>query len=105
MQLDKQAGLRFYYLEGILILAGVWFYAVGPPKSDCSITLISIHVLALSVAHSLLQTHFPEIRWPGLFDIWGASHQIFHVFVVLGAVSHFYGILSAFDWNYNNPRC
>jgi adiponectin receptor len=27
-QLDKQAGLRYYYLEGILILTGVAFYAV-----------------------------------------------------------------------------
>ena len=27
-QLDKQTGLRYYYLEGILILIGVGFYAV-----------------------------------------------------------------------------
>ena len=27
-QLDKQAGLRYYYLEGILILTGVASYAV-----------------------------------------------------------------------------
>jgi predicted membrane channel-forming protein YqfA (hemolysin III family) len=29
-QLDKQAGLRYYYLEGLLILIGVGFYAVSP---------------------------------------------------------------------------
>ncbi|OPB45348.1 mPR-like GPCR protein [Trichoderma guizhouense] len=76
-QLDKQAGLRYYYLEGISILTGVVFYV----------------------------THFPESRIPEKFDIFGASHQIFHSFVVLGGAIHFYGILSAFDWNYNNPRC
>jgi adiponectin receptor len=27
-QLDQQTGLRYYYLEGILILIGVGFYAV-----------------------------------------------------------------------------
>lgn len=27
-QLDKQAGLRYYYLEGVVILLGVAFYAV-----------------------------------------------------------------------------
>ncbi|UKZ56783.1 hypothetical protein TrVGV298_010624 [Trichoderma virens] len=76
-QLDKQAGLRYYYLEGLSILTGVMFYV----------------------------THFPESRIPEKFDIFGASHQIFHSFVVLGGVIHFYGILNAFDWNYNNPRC
>ncbi|KAM0252812.1 hypothetical protein ACHAQJ_007551 [Trichoderma viride] len=76
-QLDKQAGLRYYYLEGVAILTGVVFYI----------------------------THFPESRKPEKYDIWGASHQIFHSFVVLGAGIHFYGILNAFNWNYNNPRC
>jgi predicted membrane channel-forming protein YqfA (hemolysin III family) len=26
---------------------------------------------------------------PGLFDLTGHSHQIFHVFVVLGALAHY----------------
>jgi adiponectin receptor len=39
------------------------------------------------------------------FDLWGASHQVFHFFVVLGASLHFYGILKAFEWNYINQRC
>ncbi|KAK3943813.1 mPR-like GPCR protein [Diplogelasinospora grovesii] len=76
-QLDKQAGLRCYYLEGVLVLLGAWHFA----------------------------THFPECWKPGIFDIFGASHQIFHVLVVLSAVVHFYGITTAFRWNYENPRC
>lgn len=39
----------------------------------------------------------PE-RWrPGTFDIFGSSHQIFHVLVLLAAASHFVGLLNAFD--------
>ncbi|KAL2022467.1 hypothetical protein VTK56DRAFT_5296 [Thermocarpiscus australiensis] len=76
-QLDKQAGLRYYYLEGVIVLVGVVFYI----------------------------TRFPEAWRPGRFDIWGASHQIFHVLVVLSAAVHLYGLLSAFRWNYENPRC
>lgn len=53
----------------------------------------------------LRQTHFPESWKPVRFDILGASHQTFHIFVVLGAVVHLYGILTAFEWNYQNPRC
>ncbi|CAP86335.1 Pc20g10060 [Penicillium rubens Wisconsin 54-1255] len=76
-QLDQQAGLRYYYLEGLIIVMGVLFYA----------------------------THFPESWRPGSFDIWGSSHQIFHISVVIGAAIHLYGILVAFQWNYENQRC
>jgi adiponectin receptor len=51
-----------------------------------------------------MQTRFPEVWRPGKFDIWGASHQIFHVLVVLSAAVHLYGIFGAFRWNYENLR-
>lgn len=51
------------------------------------------------------QTHFPESRRPGSFDIWGSSHQVFHISVVIGAMVHLYGILVAFHWNYEHQRC
>jgi adiponectin receptor len=35
-QLDKQAGLRYYYLEGISIMAGVFFYAVSSSPGQVS---------------------------------------------------------------------
>ncbi|KAF9891381.1 hypothetical protein FE257_004237 [Aspergillus nanangensis] len=76
-QLDRQAGLRYYYAEGVVLLLGVFFYA----------------------------THFPESRRPKRFDIWGASHQLFHLMVVAGALIHLYGILRAFRWNYENRQC
>lgn len=33
----------------------------------------------------LYAARFPEHRWPGRFDYFGSSHQIFHCFVLLGA--------------------
>ncbi|KAG9251798.1 mPR-like GPCR protein [Emericellopsis atlantica] len=71
-QLDQQAGLKWYYLEGVWMMAG---------------------------------SHYPEARYPKRFDIYGASHQVFHCFVVVGAALHFYGILSAYNWNYQHQRC
>jgi hypothetical protein len=39
----------------------------------------------------------PE-RWvPYRFDIFGASHQIFHVAVMVAAVIHFLGLTRAFE--------
>ncbi|KAM0328007.1 hypothetical protein ACHAQA_005406 [Verticillium albo-atrum] len=76
-QLDRQAGIRYYYLEGVFLLVGAVAYAV----------------------------HFPEKWNPVKYDIWGASHQIFHCSVVLAAMAHFYGLWSAYTYNYDNPRC
>ncbi|KAK7329891.1 hypothetical protein VNO77_24072 [Canavalia gladiata] len=47
----------------------------------------------------------PE-RWkPGAFDIAGHSHQIFHVFVVLGALAHSVATLVIFDFRLGSPTC
>ena len=31
-------------------------------------------------------TRFPEKKYPGRFDLFGSSHQIFHIFVLLGGL-------------------
>ncbi|KAI1360358.1 hemolysin-III related-domain-containing protein [Xylaria arbuscula] len=76
-QWNEQAGLGYYLVEGLALITGTVFYA----------------------------THFPESWAPKRFDIWGVSHQIFHLFVVLSAAIHIWGILSVYDWIYNNPQC
>lgn len=38
----------------------------------------------------------PEKFWPGTFDIFGSSHQIFHFFVVAGVITHYIGSLDAY---------
>ncbi|KAJ2401484.1 hypothetical protein GGI23_001368 [Coemansia sp. RSA 2559] len=42
----------------------------------------------------------PERWWPGRFDYWFHSHQIFHVFVVVAAVFHYVGIVRALRWTH-----
>jgi adiponectin receptor len=44
---------------------------------------------------------YPERAWPGTCDVIGSSHQIFHVSVLLGALSHLTGIARAFEYNHN----
>ena len=42
----------------------------------------------------------PEKWFPRTFDIYGPSHQIMHVLVACGALSHAIGLVKAFDyWN------
>jgi adiponectin receptor len=38
---------------------------------------------------------------PGRFDIWGSSHQLFHIFVMLAATSHLVGMAKAFDYHHS----
>ncbi|KAI8808778.1 hemolysin-III related-domain-containing protein [Cladochytrium replicatum] len=45
----------------------------------------------------------PERWWPGKFDLWFHSHQIFHVLVVAAAVTHYIGVMNAYRfWHKTN---
>lgn len=51
------------------------------------------------------QTRIPE-RWrPGAFDLWGQSHQIFHVLMAVGLTVHFFAFAKAFDYAHTIKRC
>lgn len=69
-QMQRQIGLFWVVLQGALYIFGAVLYA----------------------------RRFPESRYPGQYDKLGASHQIFHVCVVLAAASHLTGLLKAFDY-------
>ena len=48
----------------------------------------------------------PEKFFPGKFDLFGASHQIFHCLVVVGVVLHYLGSLDSYYYRAENacPR-
>ncbi|KIM93310.1 hypothetical protein OIDMADRAFT_46275 [Oidiodendron maius Zn] len=76
-QMVKQSGILYYLCGGLLQVMGAVSYSM----------------------------RLPETFKPGRFDIYGHSHQIFHVFVVLGTTVHLAGILTAFDYNYQYRIC
>ncbi|KAF2852921.1 hemolysin-III channel protein-like protein Izh2 [Plenodomus tracheiphilus IPT5] len=70
----KSVGLDWVVLQGVLYLLGAAIYAARVPE-----------------------------KWsPGKYDIWGSSHQIFHVLVVLAAASHLVGLIKAFDYEHSH---
>lgn len=71
-----RSGMPFWFLEGLIYVTGAFFY----------------------------DTRFPESVWPGKFDIWGSSHQIFHILVLVGGTVHMFGVWSAYSWNYQHNR-
>lgn len=67
---DRRMGLRYYLALGVCHSAGAALYAV----------------------------RFPERYHPRRFDIWGSSHQLMHVLVVLGSACYTIGICRAFEF-------
>ncbi|KAJ2956473.1 hypothetical protein NQZ79_g7652 [Umbelopsis isabellina] len=65
-----------------------------------ALTSISLgHMIAMGafyvVGALIYGNRIPERWYPGKFNIWFASHQIFHVFVVIAAVTHYIGVSRA----------
>ncbi|EUC35108.1 hypothetical protein COCVIDRAFT_37420 [Bipolaris victoriae FI3] len=74
--LRRSIGLDWILLQGVLYISGAVIYAARVPE-----------------------------KWsPGKYDIWGSSHQIFHVLVVLAAASHLNGLVQAFDYEHGQRR-
>ena len=58
---------------------------------------VAMGVLYLTGAF-LYGARIPERFYPGKFDLFFHSHQLFHVFVVIAAWLHYVGIMEAFEW-------
>lgn len=71
------SGLPYYLGEGGLIALGAVFYS----------------------------TRYPESLKPGMFDIWGCSHSIFHVLVVMSTLVHLVGIWKSLAYNFEVLKC
>lgn len=95
-QMMKQSGMPYYLIEGGFLLLGALIYVVGHHIS---------HMTEIILTSMVLQTKFPESRYPGKFDIYGSSHQLFHILVVFATVTQLVGILDAFDYNFHNRTC
>ncbi|XP_046319753.1 adiponectin receptor protein 1-like [Marmota monax] len=64
--------MGWFFLMAIMYIAGTGFYAA----------------------------RIPERFFPGKFDIWFQSHQIFHILVVAATFVHFYGVSNLQEFRY-----
>ncbi|XBI45835.1 hypothetical protein VPH35_110228 [Triticum aestivum] len=54
--------------------------------------------LAYAVGAWFYVSRVPEKWRPGVFDVVGHSHQIFHIFVLVGAITHYVAVAVLLDW-------
>jgi len=71
-----------------IFLEGFWD-TVGSPEVGWLFLMAFLYISG-AIIYAL---RIPESLYPGKFDIWFQSHQIFHVFVVLAALVHLNSIL------------
>ncbi|KAK4265425.1 hypothetical protein QN277_026480 [Acacia crassicarpa] len=77
----------------------------GHPHISVSLVYELAMALLYATGAGFYVSRFPE-RWkPGAFDIAGHSHQIFHVFVVLGALAHCIATVVIMDFRRALPIC
>jgi len=57
------------------------------------------------IGAALYAMRIPERFFPGKFDIWLHSHQIFHVFVVCAALVHYHGVTELALHRINDSQC
>lgn len=89
-------------LSGIIPVAhGVTIFGYSGLEARMSISLVILHGAMYIFGAVLYASRFPERMGPaGRFDIWGSSHQIFHLCVLLAAGTHLYAMGNAFDYHH-----
>ncbi|KAK6213731.1 hemolysin iii family channel protein [Colletotrichum tabaci] len=82
------------------VLHGAALYGRAEMEARMSLSWVVLHGALYIFGAFLYAVRWPERSFPGTFDIWGSSHQIFHFFVVAAAATHLYGMAKAFDYHH-----
>ncbi|KAK8118332.1 uncharacterized protein PG998_002958 [Apiospora kogelbergensis] len=97
-------GVQRYGLEYMLQYSGMKWYLLELTFYGTGVSLYAVSLYAHRVCHLLrdldsdeyLQFRIPERFAPGKFDIWGSSHQIFHIAILCAMYTHLAALLQGF---------
>jgi adiponectin receptor len=83
------------------VLHGVRLYGVAELRKSISLYWVVTQGALYIAGAAIYAARVPEKWSPVKYDIWGSSHQIFHVLVVLAAATHLVGLVKAFDYEHS----
>ncbi|CAO3699597.1 unnamed protein product [Rhizopus stolonifer] len=83
-------------------LHGIYIYGLNNAAKTISLVHLILMAFTYIFGALIYGFRFPERLNPGVFDYFGASHQIFHVCVVIALLSHYLGVMSAMAF-WHNP--
>ncbi|KAG6603018.1 Adiponectin receptor protein [Phytophthora cinnamomi] len=79
----------------------VWHFGLFDPHVTVMIGPLLLMGLLYTSGAIIYATKFPERFYPGRFDLWFSSHQLWHVCVVAAALVHFANALQQYEWRWN----
>ncbi|KAI0160751.1 mPR-like GPCR protein [Xylariaceae sp. FL1272] len=80
----------------IHLLRGAQRYGLDYMMQSASMYWYFLEILVYGSSILLYAFRIPERLSPGTFDIWGSSHQIFHVAILCGMWAHASGLVKGF---------
>lgn len=79
----------------IPVLHGVNIYGIDGMEDRIGLRWLISQGVTYVLGATIYAMRIPEKWYPGTFDLFGASHQIFHIFVLIAAGLHLVGLLRA----------
>ncbi|KAG7387169.1 Adiponectin receptor protein 2 [Phytophthora boehmeriae] len=79
----------------------VWHFGLFDPHVTVMIGPLMLMGLLYTSGAIIYATKFPERFYPGRFDLWFSSHQLWHICVVAAALVHFANALQQYEWRWN----
>lgn len=79
------------------IFSGVAVYGFKETWVKVQVKWVLLGGVFYIIGALLYALRLPERISPGTFDIWGHSHQIFHILVVIAALCHLKAVLNSYE--------
>lgn len=79
------------------IVTGIFYYGFSEIYLRIQVKWVLLGGIFYITGAVLYGVRFPEKYAPGKYDIWGHSHQLFHVLVVVAALCHLYGLIKSYN--------
>ncbi|KAF6239124.1 hypothetical protein HO173_002996 [Letharia columbiana] len=87
------------------VLHGVYMYGLEQMRYSIGLDWVLLQGFLYILGAAIYAARVPERFQPGRYDIWGSSHQIFHVLITLAAMSQLIGLLTAFHHARTSSKC
>ncbi|GAX73700.1 hypothetical protein CEUSTIGMA_g1152.t1 [Chlamydomonas eustigma] len=92
-------------LYGLVPIIHQWFINNSVPQVQKAL-LVDLIMGATYISGAVIYAYRVPERWfPGKFDLWFHSHQIFHIAVVAGALIHYKACLLLLEWRDASGGC
>ncbi|THX28505.1 mPR-typeG-protein-coupled receptor [Aureobasidium pullulans] len=80
----------------VFIVHGIYLYGFMMQRKRLALEWMGLMALFNFLGCTAYAFRFPEVKFPGRFDLVGHSHQIMHVAVLIAGLVHYHGLSQAF---------